>query len=106
MKIGVWSQGYSPISDASAANIHSLWRAGNLVFSFDSLHSPPRHQECCIRTAKIRCIREDPRAIGMHSSPRMNADPADQRGSRLEEHCQIEIAFHRRSRLWRMISLA
>ena len=39
----------------------------------------------CIRTAKIRRIRVNQRAIGMHNSPRINADAADPRGSMRRE---------------------
>jgi hypothetical protein len=33
-----------------------------------------------IPSVKIRRIRVDPRAIGMHNSPQMHADAADLRG--------------------------
>jgi hypothetical protein len=39
----------------------------------------------CIRTAKIRRIRGNPRAIGVRNSPLISADLTDQRGSRQEE---------------------
>src|SRR6266540_7522353 len=38
-----------------------------------------------VRTAKIRRIPDNPRAIGMHNSPRIIADSADHHGSLREE---------------------
>src|SRR2546426_6893159 len=42
-------------------------------------------EDASIRTAEIRRIRVDQRAIGMHNSPQINADAADLRESRRQE---------------------
>ena len=50
-------------------------------------------KDASIRTAKIRRIRVDQRAIGMHNSPRINADAADLRGSRRKKPFQKSKDF-------------